>query len=118
MRWLAPGAVALLLTVACGGQPNAPSAGTTINFWYLSSGAQDAAKAFRAAHPDIDVKATKISSLPSSLTGANAPDVVELNRDWIAAVASPGALHEFSTHQDHSLGGKSALLPHASPTAQ
>ena len=118
MRWLAPGAVALLLTVACGGQPNAPSAATTIKFWYLSSGAQDAAKAFHTAHPDIDVKATKISSLPSSLTGANAPDVVELNRDWVAAVANTGALHEFSTDEVQSIGGKSAFVPQAWPTGK
>ena len=118
MRWLAPGAVALLLTVACGGQPNAPSAATTIKFWYLSSGAQDAAKAFHTAHPDIDVKATKISSLPSSLTGANAPDVVELNRDSVAAVANTGALHEFSTDEVQSIGGKSAFVPQAWPTGK
>ena len=118
MRWLAPGAVALLLTVACGGQPNAPSAATTINFWYLSSGAQDAAKAFHAAHPDIDVKATKISSLPASLTGANAPDVVELNREWVAAVANTGALHEFSTDEIQSIGGKSAFVPQAWPAGK
>ena len=118
MRWLAPGAVALLLTAACGGQPNAPSAATTIKFWYLSNGATDVAKAFHAAHPDIDVKATKISSLPSSLTGANAPDVVELNRDWIAAVASTGALHEFSTDEVQSIGGKSAFVPQAWPTGK
>jgi len=118
MRWLAPGAVALLLTVACGGQPNAPSAATTINFWYLSNGATDVAKAFHAAHPDIDVKATKISSLPSSLTGANAPDVVELNRDWVAAVANTGALHEFSTDEVQSIGGKSAFVPQAWPAGK
>src|SRR3989441_4646655 len=118
MRWLAPGAVVLLLTVACGGQPNAPSAATTINFWYLSSGATDAAKAFHAAHPDIDVKATKISSLPASLTGANAPDVVELNREWVAAVANTGALHEFSTDEVQSIGGKSAFVPQAWPTGK
>src|SRR5438445_3171263 len=118
MRWLAPGAVALLLTVACGGQPNAPSAATTIKFWYLSSGAQDAAKAFHTAHPDIDVKAEKISSLPSSLTGADAPDVVELNRDWVAAVANTGALHEFSSDEVQSIGGKSAFVPQAWPTGK
>jgi len=118
MRWLAPGAVALLLTVACGGQPNAPSGATTIKFWYLSSGAQDAAKAFHTAHPDIDVKATKISSLPSSLTGADAPDVVELNRDWVAAVANTGALHEFSSDEVQSIGGKSAFVPQAWPTGK
>jgi len=118
MRWLAPGAVALLLTAACGGQPNAPSAATTIKFWYLSNGATDVAKAFHAAHPDIDVKATKISSLPSSLTGANAPDVVELSKDWVAAVANTGALHEFSTDEVQSIGGKSAFVPQAWPTGK
>src|SRR2546422_1875183 len=113
MRWLAPGAVALLLTVACGGQPNAPSAGTTINFWYLSDGAQDTAKAFHAAHPDIDVKATKISSLPSALTTANAPDVIELKREWVAAVAATGALHEFSPDEVQTIGGKAAFVAQA-----
>src|SRR3989442_15808607 len=116
MRWLAPGAIVLLLTVACGGQPNAPSAATTINFWYLSSGAQDAAKAFHAAHPDIDVKATKISSLPASLTGANAPDVVELNREWVAAGANTGAPHEVSTDEVQGIGGERGYVPHAGPT--
>src|SRR5437588_10909669 len=118
MRWLARGVVALLLTAACGGPTNAPSAATTINFWYVSAGAQDAAKAFHTAHPDIDVKATKISSLPSSLTGANAPDVVELNRDSVAAVANTGALHEFSTDEVQSIGGKSAFVPQAWPTGK
>jgi len=118
MRWLASGAVALLLTAACGGPANAPSAATTINFWYVSTGAQDAAKAFHTAHPDIDVKATKISSLPSSLTGANAPDVVELNRDWVAAVANTAALHEFSADEVQSVGGKSAFVPQAWPTGK
>src|SRR2546428_10111678 len=118
MRWLGPGAIALLLTVACGGQPNAPSAATTINFWYLSSGATDAAKAFHAAHPDIDVKATKISSLPASLTGANAPDVVELNREWVAAAANTGALHEFSTDAVQSICVNSPLFPQAWPTGK
>ena len=120
MRWPARGAVALIviLAAACGGQTNAPSAATTINFWYLSDGAQDAAKAFHGTHPDIDVKATKISSLPSALTAANAPDVIELKREWVGAVAATGALHEFSPDEVQILGGKAAFVAQAWPTGK
>src|SRR3989441_3739935 len=117
MRWLAPGAVAMLLAAGCGGQSNGPSAATTINFWYLTNGAPAAATAFHAAHPDIDVKATRIADLPA-LNGANAPDVVELNRDWVAAVANTGVLHEFSIDEGQSIGGKRAFVPPAWPTGK
>lgn len=120
MGWPARGAVALIviLAAACGGGSNSPSAATTINFWYLTDGAQDTAKAFHTAHPDIDVKATRISSLPAQLTGANAPDVVELKREWVAAVAATGNLHEFSPDEVQALGGAASFVPQTWPTGK
>src|SRR5205823_10806374 len=96
MRWLASGTAALILAglilaglilgTACSGSPASNSTATTIDFWYVPSGAQpdqyfqDAAKSFHAQHPDIEVKGTKIApgapytkSRPR-LTGAVAGD--------------------------------------------
>jgi multiple sugar transport system substrate-binding protein len=124
VRWLATGAAALILAAACGGSSPSTTATTTINFWYLANGAQpdqhfqEAAKAFETQHPDIRVKGTKIATMPSSLAGANAPDVIELNRDWVAAITATGALHELSADEVQGLGGSSAFVPGSWPSGK
>jgi multiple sugar transport system substrate-binding protein len=123
VKWLAAGAAALILA-ACAGPSSSSATATLINFWYLANGAQpdqnfqEAAKAFHAEHPDIEVKGTKISSLPTSLTGANAPDVIQINRDWIAALTATGALHELSTDEVQGLGGSGAFVPSSWPSGK
>lgn len=103
MRWLAATTAGLILAAACSSSSSSTPA-TTITFWYLPTGAQpdqnfkDAAKAFHAEHPDIEVNGIKISNadayqkMLSAPTGANAPDVIQINADWAAGFAATGAL--------------------------
>src|SRR5437660_2848700 len=89
MRWLALGAAGLVLAAACtNSPPSTTAAATTINFWYLSSGAhpdqqfQAAARAFHTVHPDIEVKGTMLTAadayakMLAALTSGSGPDVM------------------------------------------
>ncbi|TMC54233.1 MAG: extracellular solute-binding protein [Chloroflexi bacterium] len=126
MRWLAPAAAGLILAVACtGSSPPTTAAATTLNFWYLASGAQPdqqfhaAAKAFHTAHPDIEVKGTMINApdayarMLAALSGGGGPDVMQVDAGWVGAFEATGALHEFSAAEVQSLGGKDAFVPAA-----
>src|SRR5258708_385350 len=123
MRWLALGAAGLMLAAACAGSSSNPASTTTITFWYLSDGAQadqvfqDAAKGFHAAHPDIEVQGTKLSSdtayakMLSALKGGGGPDAMEVSRDWVGAFSATGALHQLSSDEVQRLGGATAFVP-------
>jgi multiple sugar transport system substrate-binding protein len=128
MRWLAIGTAVLTLAAACSSSaPSTPS--TSITFWYLPNGTQpdqhfqDAAKAFHAAHPDIEVTGTKISAgdaynkMFSALTGGAGPDVMQVNTNWVGAFAGTLGLHEFSADEIQGLGGKDAFVPAAWTTS-
>src|SRR5690242_12853825 len=131
MRWLALGAAGLILACACAGSSSNPtSAATTITFWYLAGSPkadqvfQQAAKGFHAAHTDIEVQGTRVSSdsayakMLGALKSGGGPDVMEVNRDWAGAFAATGALHELSTDEVQRLGGSSAFVPGAWPTGK
>src|SRR5258708_4008161 len=123
MRWLALGAAGLMLAAACAGSSSNPASTTTITFWYLSDGAQadqvfqDAAKGFHAAHPDIEVEGTNLSSdtayakMLSALKGGGGPDAMEVSRDWVGAFSATGALHQLSSDEVQRLGGATAFVP-------
>ena len=126
MRWLALGAAGLVLAAACtSSPPSTTGAATTINFWYLSSGAhpdqqfQAAARAFHTVHPDIEVKGTMLTAadayakMLAALTSGSGPDVMQVNAGWVGAFAATGALHEFTADEVQSLGGKDAFVPAA-----
>jgi len=141
MRWLASGTAALILAglilaglilgTACSGSPASNSTATTIDFWYVPSGAQpdqyfqDAAKSFHAQHPDIEVKGTKIApgdaytKMRSALTGAGAggPDVMQVDMSWVGAFAATGAMREFTADDVQNLGGSTAFVPAAWSTS-
>lgn len=103
MRWLAATTAGLILAAACSSSSSSTPA-TTITFWYLPTGAEpdqnfkDAAKAFHAEHPDIEVNGIKISNadayqkMLSAPTGSGAPDVIQINADWAAGFAATGTL--------------------------
>src|SRR2546430_3801717 len=130
MRWLASGTAALILAglilaAACSGSPASNSTATTIDFWYVPTGAQpdqyiqDAAKSFHAQHPDIEVKGTKIApgdaytKMHAALTGAGGggPDVMQVDMSWVGAFAATGAMREFTADEGPNLRGRPALLP-------
>src|SRR5437879_3133567 len=126
MRWLALGAAGLVLAAACtSSPPSTTGAATTINFWYLSSGAhpdqqfQAAARAFHTVHPDIEVKGTMLTAadayakMLAALTSGSGPDVMQVNAGWVGAFAATGALHEFTADEVQRLGGKDAFVPAA-----
>ena len=128
MRWLATGTAALILAAACTGSSSSSPSTKTVTFWYLPSGAQpdkafqDAAKAFHAAHPDIEIQGTKIeggdayNKMLSALTSSG-PDVMQVNADWVGAFAATGALSEFSADEVKNLGGSAAFVPAAWATS-
>src|SRR5260370_36948687 len=103
MRWLAVGAAGLMLAAACAGSSSNPASTTTITFWYLSDGAQadqvfqDAAKGFHAAHPDVEVHGTKLSSdtayskMLAALKSGGGPPAMEVYPDWLRAFPPPAA---------------------------
>ena len=123
MRWLALGAAGLMLAAACAGSSSNPASTTTITFWYLSDGTQadqvfqDAAKGFHAAHPDVEVHGTKLSSdtayskMLAALKGGGGPDAMEVSRDWLGAFSATAALHELSSDEVQRLGGATAFVP-------
>jgi multiple sugar transport system substrate-binding protein len=105
VRWLATGTAALVLAAACSSSSSPTPAATSITFTYLAIGNQpdqnfqEAAKAFHAAHPDIEVRGTKIPNTLAALKGANAPDVMQINRDWLGEFTSNDALYQLPTGQ-------------------
>src|SRR5437660_3253442 len=136
MRWLASGTSALILAgpilaTACSGSPASNSTATTIDFWYVPTGAQpdqyfqDAAISFHAPPPDIEVKGTKIApgdaytKMHSALTGAGAggPDVMQVDMSWVGAFAATGAMREFTADDVQNLGGSTAFVPAAWSTS-
>jgi multiple sugar transport system substrate-binding protein len=104
VRWLATGTAALILAAACSSSSPTPAT-TTIAFTYLAVGNQpdqnfqEAARAFHARHPDIEVKGTKIPNTLSALMGANAGDVMQINRDWLGEFAANDGLYPLPTGQ-------------------
>src|SRR2546430_10234519 len=135
MRWLASGTAALILAglilaAACSGSPASNSTATTIDFWYVPTGAQpdqyfqDAAKSFHAQHPDIEVKGTKIApgdaytKMHAALTGASAggPDVMQVDMSWVGAFAATGAIREFTADELQNPRGGTPVAPAATST--
>src|SRR5256884_8016601 len=136
MRGLASGTAALILAAlilaaACSGSPASNSTATTIDFWYVPTGAQpdqyfqDAPKSFHAQHPDIELKGTKIApgdaytKMRAALTGASAggPDVMQVDMSWVGVFAATGAIREFTADEVQTLGGSTAFVPAAWSTS-
>src|SRR2546430_9433979 len=132
MGWLAWGPsglirAGLVLATACSGSPASNSTATTIDFWYVPTGAQpdqyfqDAAKSFHAQHPDIEVKGTKIApgdaytKMHAALTGASAggPDVMQVDMSWVGAFAATAAMREFTADEGQNPTASTAFLPGA-----
>ena len=119
---LALGLVTALLLSACGSDDDETSAGAdksaedaTIRLWLNGEDTSDelielAKEEFKKEHPDVEVKFERqqwtgiVEKLTTSLSGKNAPDVIELGNTQAQTFEAAGALVDL-TDQKEALGG-------------